>query len=723
MALRGGRYAGTDGALRLELRVDHGVGSPASLVSGDLFEAVPGGPEAYVASLVSDPFDVSTSTAADGSLTLAVTPSPDDRYAAGRLVLRPVDPETLQAEATLEAVGGGPDTSWTGSASRMGEALRRVRLHSYRLQGTVAPDDPSLPAVRAPNGGAEPPPVVTVHGALRDAGLEPEAAVPVSFGPAGAGADERWSDAELRAALAGLIQDPDAAPADPWPLHLLVVDRGDRPFATGATFHFDELPGVRASVLFHDTIRDIPQVTGRPDAFAREYLFTAVHELGHQLRLPHAWEPFGGVGPPERADGALTFMNYPHLFPRGYTRFYRRFPFTFREEELLHLRHAPWERIWPGPGAPEIDEDAVDLLEWRPGGTSRDERRASPDQRGGGSLYSRRHPHLALRLRTAGPPRFAFTEPVHVEAKLENIGTRRVRVPGDVLALEAGLRVYVSEAGAREPPRRVAPLVEQQDRGPTRVLGVRGRGSGEPTYALYADLDLTFGRSGFPFGEPGAYRIHAVAELPDGRIVRAEPLAIAIAAPAKSEEPRLSDLRAPELGRTLLLGGDPAGPGVARLREIAEAGAPARLAPWAALRVGEAEGRGFKRPKVGGLPTGAGGVQRAGSPSATGTAADPETGAEWLARAEALAAEARPLPNIIRSRLLRTRAACHARAGWAQGAERDLRALERFIARVVDSNDRLRATLLREARRGRAPAGAPAAGGGTRGGIGGTVDR
>ena len=78
-------------------------------------------------------------------------------------------------------------------------------------------------------------------------------------------------------------------------------------------------------------------------------MFTLVHEIGHALNLLHSFDK----GRPS----ALSWMNYPHLFPlgteagpghNGTSEFWAAFEQTFDELELRHLRHATPREIRSG---------------------------------------------------------------------------------------------------------------------------------------------------------------------------------------------------------------------------------------------------------------------------------------------------------------------------------------------------------------------------------------
>jgi Metallo-peptidase family M12B Reprolysin-like len=458
---------------------------------------------------------------------------------------------------------------------------------------------------------------------------------------------------------------PTHIPGEAWTLPLLVTSRSERPDVVGITFDTGEAQLGRVSAVFYRSLLARLAAAGAA-AFSREYLFTVAHELGHLFGLPHAWEPFGGVGEPERSATALTFMNYPQLYRLGSGRFYRDFRFRFRPEEALHLRHGPWPAVFPRAALP-----------------SREGALAEPMF----LLAPRRRTPLALELRApgGGEARLRFAEPVHLEVRLANRSRRRVAVPADAVDAEGGrLEVLVEREGGdgKAPPARWAPVVERDRTGGRLMLGGRGR-RGEPSYALYGSVDLTYGRDGFAFREPGRYRLTAVTTQLDGRRLASAPLSVEIAPPERTAAAAAGDLFSAEMGRALAFGGDPGGAALDRLRDVVERGAPAGLVPRAALRLGEAAARPFRRPW-----------------RRTVAAAQPETAMRRLEQALGAARQlGMAFPNPVRSHLLALQADCATRAGRAAAATAALEALHGFLAATVVHNRRLRARLLADARR------------------------
>lgn len=665
-----GRYSGDDGVLAVELRLElppptpvAGPSPPAASfpplrVSADLFRLDTGADAVYSASLRGAAPPPAggrweTPVAGTGAAGGAV---------AGRLVL--VE-EAGAGTLTLD-LGPDPDPAADPAAAaapvlhclldRRGPGLRALRLTPWLSAGAEAPDADTLAPVEAPpeEPGAAARRVGFVS-CFAAAGLEVELAPARPLDAAGAGADEAWTEAELETALGSLGPVPAPRPGEPWELPLLVVSRTEALSTLGMTFAAGgPLPGRRCAV-FYDAVASHPKVRGRPQELARELLFTCVHEVGHLLGLPHAWQPLDLPGDPERHESALTFMTYPTLYRLGYGRFYRAFPFRFLAGELDHLHHAAWPRVSPA-AAGEGEHDDAQLLALAAGGAPR-----------------QRHPGLELELRLPAPGPLAWAQPVQLEVRLANVSNRRIRVPRDVLSAEGGrLRLWIAR-GDRA-PRSLRPLVERESRGPRVTLGVAGRNGGEPSYAIYSTVDLTFSADEFPFSEPGRYRVTAALTLPGGAAVASPPCELEVLPPTPGEEAAAGELLSEPVGRALVLGGDPEGLGLARLGRVVAEGRPPGLVPWAALRLGEARARRFRRL------------------GATATAADPASAAALLRRALTGAA----LPNPVRFRTGGLRARCEVLAGRADSAERTLTSLRRFVEGTVESNRRLRRRLLGE---------------------------
>jgi hypothetical protein len=646
--MRSGRYTAVSGPYRLDLRVDFEGPRAQKRISGDVFVSdVPS--EKHAFSFLTVPLAPEAHEAA-----IEVSHHPDSN--AGRLRLGPASSAT--EDVTLQLFGSTPSRVevLSFSARRTDAFLRSADLRVYALPGLLPPDSAGLDPVGRP--GEEEPLAspVTVSSILEENGFRLRRPPPVILPAAGGGADAAWSDAELHEALIALREAADLPFTEPWPLEVLVAPRSDRPRVLGVLFDTGVAGLGRAAAVFYEAIGSHQKVAHRPRPFAREYLFTCIHEIGHLLRLPHAWVPFGGVGTAERDDRALSFMAYPDNYAFGYTRFYARFPFEFRDEERLHLRHAAWPDIWPGAAR---QEPPAFLLSGSPPSA------------------------LGFELRASRSPRFRFGEPVQLELKLENRSRRPVRVPEDVLDFAGGgIQVRVAPGGREEAGKLLHPLLQRDSRGLRLTLG----GPGPLPRALYAAIDLTFGRGGFNFLEPGAYTLTATARLPEGQVLTSAPLTIEVEKPTRAEERAAAELLSSRVGLALTLGGDPEGAAMTRLREIAQS-ALQGLAPWAALRLGESLGAEFKRvtpDRVRLVPP------------------DFAAALRWLELAREGAGESLAFPHLERSRLLEALATCQTRLGQPEQAEKTLAQLSRWMASVAGGNHRLRRWLqARVARLGR----------------------
>lgn len=647
-----GRFVGTVGDTVLELRADLGVPGGLDRVSGDLFSRPPGEERRHVAHLLTPSLDPGAS-AIDSDVMVANS----QVWTGGHIELVVQADGSLKVDLRLDRHDAASGDRLVLDAARVDDKTRTLRLRPFVTPGVEPPDSPQLEEVHTqPASGATDGPRVSFSGALEQAGLGVvlEAAQQL----AATGGDDSWSDAELHSTLADLValNPAGAEPGEVWDRPLLVVPRSERSFVLGITFATGEPELGRVSAVFFEGVREHDKV-GDSIEFAREYLFTCIHETAHILGLPHAWEPLLGIGEPQRWSGSLTFTNYPHLYRLGgYHAFYRKFAYHFQDEELLQLRHGAWTEVFPGT----VEEHSeIDLL-LAPGGST------SP------------HPGLKLELRSSRGGEFLFAEPVQLEARLTNRSRRRLVVPRDALDPEGGrLAIYVSGPGQRGRFRRLVPLLERTKAAPRCTLGVRHRQAAEPSYSMYETVNPSYGRSGFTFLEPGTYWVRAVVLLDAGYKVESADLEVRIGRPSAADESGAADVLTPEVGRALVLGGDPLSNAARLLERVVESQRPRGLVSWAAYQLAETASRDFKRPlsKVRRL-----------------IPADPQAALDLLGRVT----DIENWPNQRRSRFLQLRGRCHAALGRAEEAEKAVAELSRLVEDVVRTNRPLHDRLLRE---------------------------
>ncbi len=666
-----GRYKGITNHYRLDLRVDIGTVAAMNRISGDIFTIDTSQNETFLASFITPRAVMSHVVTADTIIATDIISLANPDYGGGHLRITQSRDNTFSIDLNLSRPADATTHNWVFNLQRTCDEMRDIRINTYVTPNLLPPDSPALQPVHEPGNGAAGP-VVTLSSALRQTGIRVEISPSVSLPLEVSGQDEAWSDAELHQALQELHVDNASINGQQWPLNLLITTRSDRPRVLGVMFETGAQDMGRAAAIFYKAIEEHDKVAHQPEAFAREYLFTCAHEIGHMLGLPHAWEPLGSVGSPERSRSTLTFMAYPHLYTRGYRRFYRAFHFRYREEERLHIDHAAWPAICPARASAFSGTDALLM------GPLAGFPNPVPVTKEAHSSTT-----LGLELRATGESRYQFAEPIHLEVKLVNRSRQRTFIPGDALDAEGGrLSIYIKHLNGSKRYQAFHPIILRELRDHGMFLTPKQDHTGRSMYASYNTVDITVGKSGFTFSEPGRYEVRAATRLLDNRPVWSKPITIEIAAPDARLASISHDLFSPAIGRALMFGGDPEGAELARLREIVESGEPRGLVPWAALRLGESMARSFKR------------INRKGTVSAK-----PQQACFWLEKALLGEKDFKTFPNILRSNLLKLRASCYAHSGLRDKASNSLKELRSFIQETVPTNLKLQNKLISEARR------------------------
>ena len=495
-----GRYRGNVGAFQLELRVDVDRTRPMKRVSGDFFQIV-GGTTSYFASFVVN------------SPTITVTPTlvtikglGNFTFAAGAPVVQVTIPRrTLfqpQAPATVQffTTGGGAGATYTCAFESA--YFRTLRIETDSISDVATPVFNTYNTGSLPSGG--PTRNLSVVGAYAEAGIQmiPTAGSNV-INVAGAGANVSWSNAELHASMERQFTLWRDLPQ--WAVWLVVAQNHDiGPGLYGIMF--DQQGRQRQGcAVFH---RGIGGVTNDK---LRLQLYTYMHELGHCFNLLHSFGKTSAVPPVANRPLALSWMNYPFIYPDGgEPNFWAKFPFQFDNEEIIHLRHAFRNNIVMGGsnflvGAALGKEVLADQLR---------------DDSG-----------LQLQISTH-KPKFALGEPVVLELALEtsDIRTRRVH---QWLHPNCGLVKVVIEK-----PNGVImayePLIDQ-------IVG-EGQLDLTETDKITDSAYIGFGKDGFYFDQPGRYRVRAVYAALDGSEVISNILNIRVRYPVTSAEEDLADL-------------------------------------------------------------------------------------------------------------------------------------------------------------------------------------
>ena len=314
-----------------------------------------------------------------------------------------------------------------------------------------------------------------------------------------AGADAPWTDSELHDSME--THWTDFANRPQWKMWIFQAEQYAVPNRTGRSGQNNGRNHVRC--LYRRAIRRRP--TGNGDFYAQPALsygsrcihrgqptygrgspargcfFNLMHESGHAFNLLHSWQK--GWSPwdaptwmPLTADAlALSWMISEFAnSPDGdnATWFYNRFRFRFDDDELLFMRHAP-------PGFVQMGGE-----EW-----STNHARVSRE-----SLDRR----LELVLRSRKPV-LELGEPVFAELRLRNVSANPVTAYAQLDPRDGIVEIAVTNTrGERRPFIPIA-----------RYRALRRQRTLEPGEALYGAVNLTIGRFGFPFKEPGFYRIEA----------------------------------------------------------------------------------------------------------------------------------------------------------------------------------------------------------------------
>jgi hypothetical protein len=361
-----------------------------------------------------------------------------------------------------------------------------------------------------------------------------------------AGVDARWTEIELHDSMR--LHWDAFANRPQWKLWVLLARLATDDDLGGIMFdgRIAEPGGVdrqgvavfTACPTFHMPEGDYCRANPPAEAAARrELFFNLVHEAGHAFNLAHSFQKqlFGRGGerawrPPEWSPlvndrFALSWMNYPDRAaptgtpPLNASWFYKRFMFTFADGELLFLRHAPEEFVEMG-GADWLTQHA---------------RVPAADL----------DPRLELRLRNRRPV-LEWGEPAIAELRLRALSGTSVAAHANLDPSDGLVEIMITDPLGRELP--FVPVDDTRRHVRQTVL----RSDALPRYHA---IDLTMGRLGFHFKEPGAYRVAATYQNPYGGHATAM-MHLTVRAPrSESEREILSELFDARLGSVLYVGG------------------------------------------------------------------------------------------------------------------------------------------------------------------------
>jgi hypothetical protein len=559
-----GRYRSAGAGYQLELRVDVGGTRPMNRFSADFFY-VSGGTQSYYGSFRVDAPTITT-TATEVRLEGLGTFT----WAAGAPFVRVTVPRVTifdpPAPATVQFITPPSTPGATYTCAFASPYFRSVLWEQDCVAGTVPLVSYDTNSLAKPAGSFSG--MLDVVGAYRLAGIEVlPSGTPNVIPVAAAGADAKWTDAELHAAMVTHFSMWANVPQ--WKVWLLVATSHVGGYR-GIMFDYTDTHQRQGCAVFYDAIK------GTAAYDQRAQLRTYVHELGHAFNLLHSWQKNLADPPQPLGDnsgfGDLSWMNYtwnyqPSTGPGGDAAYWAAFPFQFTDNEVIHLRHGLFNNVVMGAnpfgkGAAEIDPEVF----------------AAPMQDRSG---------LALEVRSKGT--FAYGEPVVVELKLSATDTRGTATHGYLHPNDDFASIAIRQPSGRtvlfQPMLRHCADEDRE----LRVAA---------DAALYKSAYIGHGRDGGYFEQPGRYAIRASYVAADGSRIVSPVTELRVRPPVTARDEEVGELlMGDEAGQLLaLLGSDSESleGGRRAMGELLEKHANHPLATFARLVEGVNAARAFK---------------------------------------------------------------------------------------------------------------------------------
>ncbi|WP_283134480.1 hypothetical protein [Rhizohabitans arisaemae] len=530
-----GRYTGTvtsgpyAGGYELDFRVDLDGARPLGLVSGEEFELGPTR-TLYSSFTIDNPQVTVTPTTVTASGRLSFQQGILPATATLSLDRKPAGATDGTGRFTITSDDGAEVTPY--NLVYTSPYLRSVDWEIDTVTGTRVFGQYNTADHPRPAGVTTR--ALTVAACYADAGIEIRTAGTANqVAVDSAGADLRWSNAELHAAMVANFSGYREVPQ--WKVWTLVATRHADAGTLGIMFDQSGLHRQGAAVLYNELINY--NLAG-----GRNELHTYVHELGHAFNLLHSWQKYLANPPqplgPSFGYGDLSWMNYDWKYEgdagSGDAAYWSAFPFIFTDSELRHLRHGYLDHVIMGG------------KNFGSGSGSR-----TPDaDRTLAALATPLTDESGLRLELSGKRVFGYGEPVAAELRLSLDGTRpSVDVVPDLDPSGEHLTLAVTDpAGVT---RLYRPLLRA-----CRHLGRRTLTDDDP--AVYDSVYLGYGADGLTFDTPGRYRLRAVYLAPGGARVVSADQAIRVRHPVEHADQHAGELLLDDQQGTLLalLGSD-----------------------------------------------------------------------------------------------------------------------------------------------------------------------
>jgi hypothetical protein len=495
-----GRYAGTSGIFRVELRVDIDRAHSMHKVSGDFF-TVSGSTVTPLGSFIVNAPVITTAAGAItakglGNFTFSAGAPVVQVTIPRRLIIQPAAPATLHFETTS---GGSGATYVCGFASAY---FRTVMIETDRVSNVVTPVFSSYNTGALPSGGAAR--ALSVVSAYAEAGIE---MIPTTksdvIDMTEAGANHTWSDAELHASMVKHFSLFKNVPQwAVWQVACQLHDLGPGLYG----IMFDQLgPQRQGCAVFHAGIG------GTTSDKLRLQLYTYVHELGHCFNLLHSWQKSFANPPATNRPAALSYMNYPWNYPGGAAAFWSAFPFQFDDPELTHLRHAFRKNIVMGDnpfgtGAAVIDPYVM----------------VDTEHDGSGLDFTIEPAHRA----------FSLGEPVVIKLALRSHDKR-----GKMVQPYLHPKASMTSVAILKPNGQAVlyePLMEHLMSSTPQFLGSED--------VIEDSAYIGFGKGGLYFDQPGTYKLRAIYHAGDGSQVRSNVVTLRVRDPVSAKGARLAEL-------------------------------------------------------------------------------------------------------------------------------------------------------------------------------------
>ncbi len=521
--MRAGTYRGTGDDLSLEFHVELDQSSSPTALSGDIFVG-----DRFVASLICG------KPQRDGSkIQGPIEFRGNPRLFSGVVSLEADDRGLGSFQVSVDLEGGHRDHIF-GRLEWQGSYYRRLSIEIDGIAGQPYFDS------YVSRSGAK----VSLESAFAAAGIDAQVRVD-SF--AGAGSATQTLRGYTLGEIHRAMQDRRDVQFSPGRLHTHVfvcsylAGRNSRN-VLGVMYDFgasDLNRRAREGVAIfgqHPLFSD-PRVPD--DVRRREFVYTAIHEIGHALNLSHSFDK----GRP----AALSWMNYPQLYPLGAqatsshdgsAEFWRAFPEGFDELELRHLRHGTAREVGAGGFAFGIYEDGASSI--YSGGT------AEPRRTSLMSNPLRQAPGVEL-IATPSKPEYELGEPVFLQLEVKVGAGVTALVPDALDPSEGFTRVIIDRPNGLSvpyhPPLRICARSRQ------RVLR-----SGAPPQKSHA-IPLFLASDGPVFTEPGNYKVWCELGGIDGvKVAFARPIHVRVVATNRAAADFNEKLmESPELARPLYL--------------------------------------------------------------------------------------------------------------------------------------------------------------------------